>query len=300
MAPIGFVKLSGSGNDFICLDNRDGRFDDLLANGGVSHLARTLCRRGMGVGADGLIVAETTDLLPTVPLFARFFEPDGSEAELCGNGTACFVYWAMENLWYADEVRALTTAGVVHGRKVEGQYVRVCLPTPEDMRQGLELETAGRRWLADYILTGVPHLAVYVDDLANLEVDYWGCKLRHHAQFQPRGVNVNFVQVLAPGRLAVRTFEFGVENETLACGTGSASSAILAAMRFHWDDGILCGTTPVEVETAGGDTLRIWFTVQGEDRVSDVCLETIVRPVFHGVLAPELAAAALPPAALPK
>jgi len=291
--PIKFTKLSGSGNDFICIDGRDGRYDRLIEFGQAAHLAQTLCRRGLGIGADGLIFAQAADLRPDVKLLARFFEPDGSEAELCGNGTACFVYWALAEGWAKGRVKVLTSAGLVHGQAAAGKYVRVCIPTPRDIKLGLELSVAGRKWVCDYIVVGVPHLAAYVEDVGELEVAHWGPLLRRHARFAPRGVNVNFVQVPARGRLAVRTFEFGVEGETLACGTGSAGSAILASLRHRWPDEYLCGAKAVRVRVRGGDVLWVYFTRQADDRVSDVCLETIVRPVCAGSVHPALAAMAL-------
>ncbi len=292
---IEFAKLSGSGNDFICIDNRDGRFQELIAAGGAPHFARTLCHRGPSIGADGLIFAEKTDLLPDVQLFARFFEPDGSEAELCGNGTACFIYWAVASGWLPEdeEAKALTTAGVVRGQKLPGEYVRVCIPTPEDMQTDLELTAGGRKWRLDYLATGVPHAIAYVRDVDKVEVSHWGPLIRHHERFQPRGVNVNFVQVLGEGRIAVRTYEFGVEGETLACGTGSSAAAILTALRYRWPKQYLSGDKPVEITARSGDTLRVGFVAHPDGSVSDVCLETIVRPVFSGVIHPDLAGRAL-------
>ncbi len=131
--PLQFVKMSGSGNDFICIDNRDGRLDAMVASGQAGELARRLCRRGLSVGADGVIFAETSDMLPDVPVFARFFEPDGSEAELCGNGAACFVSWVLSRGWEkGPEIKFLATAGVVRGQLRDDSYVRVCVPPPQE------------------------------------------------------------------------------------------------------------------------------------------------------------------------
>jgi diaminopimelate epimerase len=264
---IDFVKLSGSGNDFICIDNRDGRFDELISSGRAGH---------SDIGA-------------------RFFEPDGSEAELCGNGTACFIFWAVTNGWLPEdeEVKSLTTAGVVRGQKLPGRYVRVCIPTPEDMQTDLELCTGGNCWKLDYLVTGVPHAIVYVEDVNEVDVARAGPPIRHHQRFQPRGANVNFVQVLGEGSIAVRTFEFGVEGETLACGTGSAAAAILTALRFGWPKDYLAGKKPVRIAARSGDILKVYFTVEKNGSVMDVCLETIVRCVFSGKIHADLAAEAL-------
>ncbi|MFB3893961.1 MAG: diaminopimelate epimerase [Phycisphaerae bacterium] len=293
---IQFVKISGSGNDFLCIDNRDGRYDPLLADPArVGRLARVICRRGISVGADGVIFACANEVEGFADLSARHFEPDGSEAELCGNGVACFTRWALDNRWVADsEVKILTTAGVVRGKRIDKDYIRVCIPLPESMQQGLEVDTKGRRWDCDFAITGVPHLATYVDDLEDLDIAHWGPLLRYHPRFAPRGVNANFVKVLGVGKLAVRSWEFGVEGETLACGTGSATAAIMAARRFNWPREFLSGDKSVEVLARGGDTLRVYFTLQSGGEVSDLCLETFVRFVFTGTLHEDLVAEAMP------
>jgi len=296
---VDFVKLSGSGNDFICIDNRDERFRELISSGRAGHFARTLCDRGPSIGADGLIFAESTDLLPDVHVFARFFEPDGSEAELCGNGTGCFIFWAVTNGWLPEdeEVKSLTIAGVVRGQKLPGRYVRVCIPDPEEMQSDLELTADGRLWKLDYLITGVPHVITYVPDVSEVDVARVGPPIRHHERFRPRGANVNFVQVLGEGRIAMRTFEFGVEGETLACGTGSAAAAIMAALRFGWSQEYLSGDKPVRITARSGDTLKVYFTVREDGSIRGVCLETLVRCVFSGTIHPDLLAKALCPGA---
>jgi diaminopimelate epimerase len=294
---IEFAKLSGSGNDFICLDNRDGRFDDLLARPeAVGHFARLLCRRSLGIGADGVVFAGRPEIEGVADVSARFFEADGSEANLCGNGTACFTRWVIAGGFVPDcEVRILTPAGVVLAQNCDARYVRVCIPTPEDLQPDVEVTVRGLPMWCDYVVVGVPHVVVYVDDLAATDVATLGPALRHHARFQPRGVNANFVQVLAPGELAIRTWEFGVEGETLACGTGSASAAILAALRFDWPAEYFAGEESVRLRTRGGDVLRVSFVRQDGGTIDDVCLETTVRFLFRGSLTRELAAAALQP-----
>ncbi len=291
---IDFAKLSGSGNDFICVDARDGRFDAMFESGAVGRFAAALCRRGRSVGADGLIFAVQPEVEGFADIAARFFEPDGSESELCGNGTACFIYWSSANGWVpTGEIKVFTPAGVVRGHLADGQYVRVCIPDPEHTATDIELTVEGRRWLCDFAITGVPHLVAYVDDVDQLEVAHWGRLLRHHPRFQPRGVNVNFVQVLDTGRIANRTFEFGVEAETLACGTGSAAAAIMTAIRHDWPERYLNGEEPVLVTARSGDVLKLWSKRSAEGAISDVCLDTIVRCVYDGRLCPEFFAQAV-------
>jgi diaminopimelate epimerase len=285
-----FAKLSGSGNDFVCIDNHNGQLGPAFSQPRrLAHLAKVLCRRGLGIGADGLIIAQAPEIEGVADIAASFLEPDGSQAELCGNGVACFTRWVLEErLAAGPEVRILTGAGVVRGKNGEGTgYMRACIPIPESVQTDRTIRTGRRRWTYDFAVTGVPHLVTYVEDLEKLEVSHWGPLLRHHEQFGPRGVNANFVQVLGEGRLAVRTYEFGVEGETLSCGTGSATAAILAARRFGWPAPYLRGDRPVLVQARSGDVLRIFFSLAG-DRIEDVCLETLVRYLYHGRLHTDL------------
>jgi diaminopimelate epimerase len=289
MHTIEFVKLSGSGNDFICVDNRDGRLDPLVNTPDRARaLARTVCARATGVGADGLIFAGDDDVGKFADVSARFFEPDGSEAELCGNGTACFARWAIESGWAGEEVRVLTVAGVVRGRRVDAPYVRVCIPLPERPRYDFELQSGAGAWRCDFAVTGVPHLVTYVPNVADVDMEASGRPLRHHPQMGPRGVNVNFVQVLAPGELAVRTFEFGVEAETLSCGTGAATAAVMSLRRFGWGGDFATGARPVIVHSRGGADLRVFVTLDAQGNVADLCLDTSVEFVFRGTIHPDL------------
>ncbi|HIE43607.1 MAG TPA: diaminopimelate epimerase [Candidatus Omnitrophica bacterium] len=280
-----FDKLSGAGNDFICVDNRNGHFEWLLSSGEIRQFARILCQRRFSVGADGIIFANRIPNNQNVHFEARFFEPDGSEVHLCGNGVACFVYWVVLNGWIKDSaVEIATPAGTVSGEHNGGDLVKVCIPLPRDFRFDLEFMVEGKPCKCDFIITGVPHAVIYVNGTDEIDVIHLGRQIRNHEFFKPQGVNVNFVQVLREGEIALRTFEFGVENETLACGTGAASSAILSAMRYKWHKRYLSGEEPILVKVRSGDTLRVWFIVDNEGRVADVCLETVVRFIYRGTL----------------
>ncbi len=292
---IPFAKLSGSGNDHVCIDAQAGQFGGLLASPErVSRFARTLCHRGHGVGADGVIFAVECENPSEGDLCARFFEPDGTEAELCGNGTACFARWALDNGWArSDIVRIATQVGLVRGRRRDGDYMRVCIPEPRDIQRDIELEAAGRHCRCDVAITGVPHAVLDVDAIERADMHRLAPAIRHHERFQPRGMNVNFVQVLGEGHIAVRTFEFGVEGETLACGTGSATAALLTAQRQDWPPPYFDMSTPVLVETRNGDTLRIYLLLDEGGGVEHICLETVVRYIYTGTLHPDTAARAL-------
>jgi diaminopimelate epimerase len=292
--PIEFAKLSGSGNDFVCIDNRDGRFDELLDSPArVGPFAKLLCQRSMGVGADGVMFAGASEVGGLADLSARFFEADGSEADLCGNGMACFTRWALDGGFITgSSLRILTPAGVVLAERAKGAYILVCIPPPEDMQRDVRLCVDGFPLTCDYVVTGVPHLAIYVDNVDAVDMPRLGPAVRYHPRFQPKGVNANFVQVLAEGEIAVRTWEYGVEGETLACGTGSAAAGILAARRFAWGKEYRSHDKPVLVHAHSGDVLRVYFTEQPDGRIDQVCLETVVRFQFRGTLSEELVAAA--------
>lgn len=289
---IHFHKLHSAGNDFVCIDNLDGRFNELISDGRMDQFVRSICRRGLGVGADGLILACERGNGVGVDIIARFLEPDGSEAKLCGNGTACFTYWCVsQGLIDGPEVTILTGAGTATGRILKDQplgSVRVCVPNPRHLMWGIELMAGGRSWTVDYADTGVPHAVIFPDEpIDSVDVDEYGPAIRHHPQFAPEGVNANFVDVLSEGHIAVRTFEFGVEAETLACGTGSAASAIIAALKNRWPKEYLTGEKPVNVRVRGGGVLKVWFELNADGNVTDVCLETRVVPVFDARLSSE-------------
>ncbi len=289
--PLHFTKMSAAGNDFICLDaTRPGVLARLEAHG-LAELVRQLCPRGLGVGADGLILAVPKTGHPFAEAQARFFDPDGSEVELCGNGTACFAEWTLASgLARGPEVTIVTPAGLARGKRnpAEPGRVRACIPQPLDLLFGVVVEADGRSWEVDTVTTGVPHAVVPVESVAAVDVRQAGALLRRHPAFGPRGVNVNFTEILDVGRIAVRTFEFGVEDETLACGTGSSSAAFITALRENWPQRYMSGEDPVLVEVRGGETLKVWFIARPADNViEDVCLETRVRTVYDGVVRPE-------------
>ncbi len=288
--PVSFAKLNAAGNDFVCIDNTQGALDGLLDSDRCRAFVQAVCRRGLGVGADGLILASHLGAGQGVDVVARFLEPDGSEARLCGNGTACFSYWVVRTQLLAGPcVTILTAAGTAQGKlNIDDPYlVTVCVPDPTDLHTAIELKTGNRNWHLDYVDTGVPHAIAYVNDLESVDVLRWGQAIRRHPHFAPPGVNANFVQVLAPGHIAVRTYEFGVESETLACGTGSAAAAILTTLRQGWNSEYRSGREPVKVDVRGGGQLLVWFVCEDGLSVSGVCLQTRVRPVYEAVMSDE-------------
>lgn len=276
---IRFFKLTGSGNDFILIDNRRGRFDADRSR----NFVRMVCRRKLSVGADGLIFIEND---PEVDFRWRFFNADGSEAEMCGNGARCAARFAhLTGITTKSRLSFRTLAGIIQA-EIEGKRVKIRMTPPHGLRTDFRLEADGCSFLLHFIDTGVPHLVHLVKDeptLEEMKVDHWGRLFRFHPHFQPAGTNVNFAWVQDTGHMAIRTYERGVEAETLACGTGSIASALIAASKN-------LVSSPVEVRTRSREVLTIHFRElceQGtQDAVSftDVFLEGDARVVYEGEL----------------
>ncbi len=239
-----FWKMNGAGNDFVVIDNRDRS-----RNLSPAQIAK-LCQRQRGIGADGLLAVEPAE--GSADYRMRYYNADGGEAEMCGNGARCFAR-CVRFLEGGDRDRITfeTMAGVI-GAEFVGDEVRVALSPPRDKQLGLGLEIGGTIREVNAINTGVPHAVVFVEDLATVEIRPEGAALRRHPHFAPAGTNANFVTVEGDGAIAIRTYERGVEDETLACGTGMAASALIYA-ELHQQDG------PVRVRVAGGDVLEIGF-----------------------------------------
>ncbi len=284
MKNLPFYKINAGGNDFVCIDNISGEYSDFINGAGFSKFLMQTCKRGLGVGCDGIIVAEKATE-PAADIQARFFEPDGSEVELCGNGTACFVYWAYNNaLVKHHEIAIQTRAGINNGQLKDNGFCSVCVPNPTQFKQDICIAINNTLLYSDFIVTGTGHAIVHVENVDDVDVQTVGHHIRHH-QAYGQAVNATFVEVLSEGHIKVRTFEFGVEAETLACGTGSASAAMLTAVRNNWHYNYLHGNQPIMVDVRGGISLKIWFNYdQQKQQFFDVCLETIPEPVYQGIL----------------
>jgi len=265
-----FYKMSGLGNDFILIDNFEGRLKEDPAD-----LARRLCPRRTSVGADGLVVLEPDD---EVDFRWRFHNSDGSEAEMCGNASRCAARLAVRLGRAGEKLAFRTLAGIIRA-EVSGDRVKVELPRPERLRRGVSLALDGASLQADFIVAGVPHAVVLVEDLEAVDVAGLGAKIRYHAQFAPAGTNVNFARVIDRTRLANRTYERGVEDETLACGTGCIAAVLIAAAENRVD-------SPTKVATRMGEDLVVYFT-RTENGFRDICLEGPVRLICSGRLGPD-------------
>ncbi|MBI5182515.1 MAG: diaminopimelate epimerase, partial [Nitrospirae bacterium] len=247
---IPFVKLSGTGNDFIIIDNRKG----ILNADNIKDFIISVCRRRFSVGADGLILIENSD---KADFKWRYFNADGSEAEMCGNGSRCAARFAYVNKIAGKQMSFETKAGIIKA-ELKGKSVKVQLTQPKDLRLDFNVPIEGANQQACSLNTGVPHVVYFVKDIENTNVFDIGRKTRYHELFQPAGTNANFVKVSGSHKLRIRTYERGVEDETLACGTGSVASALIAGAK-----GIV--TSPVSVLTKGGMTVKVYFDWDGKE-----------------------------------
>ena len=251
---IPFYKMQGSGNDFILLNN-----DELqIAASVMSDWAQKLCPRAFGIGADGLIFLESAADEPAIDYRWHFFNADGSRAEMCGNGSRCAARLAFE-LGLAPARNVLgTDAGPVQAEvDPDSKAVKVQLTAPKDLQLNIDLALDSARPLTVHCInTGVPHCVVLCSDPTGLDLAVLGPAIRYHERFAPAGANVNLVQIRDDASLAIRTYERGVEAETLACGTGAAAAAVVANALGH------CGRT-IPVLTQGQEELTITLE-QGE------------------------------------
>lgn len=239
-----FWKMNGAGNDFVMLDNRN-----LSLSLTTDQIAR-LCDRHRGVGADGLLAVEPATEGGDFKM--RYYNADGGEAEMCGNGARCFGRFV--NFLHDDSLSSIrfeTLAGMISAEFEAGQ-VRINMSAPHSLKLAQTLPVAGSDLTVHSVNTGVPHAVVFVDDLDNVDVMGWGAGLRYHEAFKPKGTNANFVKVTGPSAISIRTYERGVEGETLACGTGMVACALI-----HHE--LTRAASPISVLVKGGDTLRIGF-----------------------------------------
>ncbi len=265
---IPFYKMHGGGNDFVLIDHRE-RF---IPEAEQPALARRLCHRQLGVGADGLILIEASR---AANFRWRFYNADGSEPEMCGNGGRCAARFAAL-LGIAPEKMSFETVSGVIQAEVRGRRVKLALTGVGDfqLNQTIPLEEANVT--GHFVRVGVPHLVVEVDDLEAAPVAEWGRLLRFHQMFQPAGTNVSFVRFTGSQSLSIRTYERGVEDETLACGTGAVAAALVGACLGRL-------SAPVAVLTRGGEILTVSFRSQSGD-CREVFLEGDALVVYQGEL----------------
>ncbi|MDD2927322.1 MAG: diaminopimelate epimerase [Candidatus Omnitrophica bacterium] len=261
MPKIKFTKMVASGNDFVVIEAKKVK----PGSGNLSNLARTLCDRKYGVGADGLLVLEKT---PSGGVKMRIFNSDGSEAEMCGNGSRC------ASLWTGLKTLNLETRAGAIESIVKKDQVKIKLTDPKGLRLDIPLKINNRGLKVNFINTGVPHAVIFVSGLDKIDVQGIGRSIRYHNKFSPEGTNVDFIEVLGKDALRIRTYERGVEDETLACGTGSVAAALIFALKADVSN-------KVYVHTKSGEILKIYFN-KDDSRFADVWLEGKAQAVYKG------------------
>ncbi|MBU2495161.1 MAG: diaminopimelate epimerase [Candidatus Omnitrophica bacterium] len=279
-----FTKAVGSGNDFIIIDSRLEKIPN------PAKMAQDLCRRHLSVGADGMLLLEKATLKGShyeksttgktkashyeknqAEYRMRIFNPDGSEAEMCGNGLRCFLlYLVRKGLSEAEHFIAVETKAGLRRGKVKGNFVTASLGEPREPTLSFPLDVDGRQFTANFVNTGVPHTIIEVEDLENFPVKELGRKIRFHPKFASAGANVDFVKI-KNNLILIRTYERGVEDETLSCGTGTAAAGFLLRQLGK----ILL---PVKVQAASGEIL----TVSEQDK--EIFIAGEVRIVYEGTL----------------
>ncbi len=268
---VNFTKMSGAGNDFVVVDNRDRK----IKNG--ARFARELCDRRWGIGADGLLLLEKSR---RADYRMMYYNADGSYGGMCGNGGRCIAWFAV-NRRIAPAKHTLEALGGIYDAKVKGKSVVLKMKNPRGLAVKKEIQLRTRKLKIAFVDTGSPHVIVSVSDigwkknlLSSMDVVALGREIRHHRSFRPAGTNVNFVEPIGGKSIRIRTYERGVEDETLACGTGSIASALVASVLWNMK-------SPITVIPRSGRKLQVQFEHQGE-KFRNVRLKGPAEVVFGG------------------
>jgi len=248
MNQLNFYKMSGSGNDFIIIDNRN----KVVKDADLTKFIASVCRRKMSVGADGFILVENSD-----------------------DGARCVARFAYVNKIAGTQMSFKTQAGIIHAQ-VNNDRVKIKMPDPTDFKKDEGLKLKDGALSISSIHTGVPHVVIVVDDIENAAVVELGREIRYHKTFAPAGTNVNFICPMEDNVIAMRTYERGVEDETLACGTGAVAGAIVMADKSNVK-------SPVSILTRSGERLYIYYT-EKKGIFSNIYLEGDARIIYEAQL----------------
>ena len=260
-----FYKMQGAGNDFIIINNED------LQISLSPEKIQALCDRHRGIGADGLLALEPAK--KGADFRFRYYNADGYEAEMCGNGARCFALFASHlDTETSESLSFETSVGTLKAQLIGGT-VSISMSNPID--QSLNLNLKNIDYETHFINTGVPHCVSFVENLAEFNVLKTGEKIRQHPYFESDGTNANFIEVLNDNELLIRTYERGVEEETLACGTGVVAAAIISAKLYQW-------SSPIAVKVSGGEVLQVNFKQNSDGNFYEVTLTGPAEFVFEG------------------
>jgi diaminopimelate epimerase len=273
---IPFKKMSGAGNDFIVVDNRDHKLSDL------ETVTRNVCNRGNTFGgADGFIAIENSD---KAEFEMKYFNADGSTGAMCGNGGRCAARFALVSGIVPSEHLMFEAVGNIYRADVTGERVRLAMPDPRTIRLNTKLSVRGQQVTCHYVNVETPHAVIFIKDIQtphyssvdDLDINGWGKDVRMHPDFSPEGANANFAELLNDGTVKLRTFERGVEGETLACGTGSVATAIVAHLLHNFPP-------PIRILTKSGEILAVDFT-DANGNIRDLSLEGSANILSEGLL----------------
>jgi diaminopimelate epimerase len=267
-----FTKMVASGNDFIIVEK------DKLSTIHYPLYAKKLCDRKFGIGADGLLILEKSKI---ADIKMRIFNPDGSEAEMCGNGARCVTFYLKSKIKnQKSKISIETKAGVIES-EVRGFNVKIKLTNPKDIKLNIPLKINNRILKVNFINTGVPHTVIFVEGLDKIDVVNLGRRIRYHKKFMPEGTNVDFVEIKDDESIKIRTYERGVEDETFACGTGAVASAIISNIKYQISN-TKGNIYKVNVYTRGGEILKVYF--EREDKnLKNIWLEGRAKIIYQGV-----------------
>jgi len=270
MQRINFTKMVASGNDFVVIGLSGYRVI------GLKRLAQRFCDRKYGAGADGLLVLEKSKI---ADVKMRIFNADGSEAQMCGNGARCVALWLKRKVKSQKlKVKIETKAGIIE-TEANRNFVKIKLTEPKNIKLNMPVKLENRTLHVNFINTGVPHAVIFVEGVHKIDVRNIGRQIRYHKKFKPAGTNVDFVELLNNDSIGVRTYERGVEDETLACGTGAVASAIIFTGKLANRQ---LGQHKINVHTKGGEKLKVYFNNEGKE-IKNVWLEGGAKIVYSGV-----------------
>jgi len=262
MNKLNFTKMVASGNDFVVIDK--------AFPGSLPELAKKMCDRKFGIGADGLLVLGNSR---TADIRMRIFNADGSEAAMCGNGARCAALYAAAGKGLR-RLKIETKAGIILA-EAGGDNIKIKLTGPKGIKLNIPIIASNRNIKVNFINTGVPHVVIFIEGLEKIDVFNLGREIRNHKRFAPAGANVNFIEVTGKDSIKIRTYERGVEDETLACGTGSTAAALITAYSLK------ITSNRINVLTKSGEALKVYFIKSGNN-FSDVWLEGKAKIVYGG------------------
>lgn len=266
MKQLNFSKYSGAGNDFILIDNRDGSFPYHLKG-----MIPAMAARRVSIGADGVVLLENSE---KADFKMRIFNCDGSEAEMCGNASRCLIAFARRLGIEKDKYSFETKEKILHASYIDNE-IEIEMGPPADFREGISMSAKNGKWEIFFVNTGVPHSIIFVEDINSVDVAGLGREIRYSDMFKPKGTNVDFVEVYDEDYIKVRTYERGVEDETLACGTGITAAAIIA-------NKVRGVKKPMWILVRSNEILRVDFDVE-DGSYKNVTLRGPATLVYDGI-----------------